>query len=580
MKKIISFVSSKIFISMAIVVFLIAGGAWWYFNNDSKNVQNTFAQQTATVAKGDLTLSVSGSGAIASANKSNVVSEVQGTITEVLISDGAQVKAGDLILKLDDFQAQLNVKQLENSISQTLLTQQYNKKSLDGIKTAAPIDGEVTGLQVSVGDDVSKNTTLLTITDKAKLKLSVPFNNKYRDQLKINQEVKVNVYDTALEVGTTVKGTIATLSKALYKTNDGTEVYNVEVALNNPGTIKEGMIGNVEIDLSGVKLTSAESSTLSYYNNVVVKAATGGTVNKINVTEGQPVTKGTILIEFDNDDLVLEIETTALKLEDYYSQLEAAKNELDKYNVYAPIDGILTLNDLKAGDVLKSGDIIGYTADYDHMQFEISIDELDISKIKVGQSTNVTVDALAETNAKPISGSVSKVSIEGTSTNGVTTYPVTIRIDKADNLKSGMNANAEILIEQRKDVLLVPIQAVSTRGGKGFVYVKKEAGATETGDKAAVNQNNSTADKASGAVQKNSRQNQYANGEMRAVEIGIYNEEYIEVLSGVQEGEAVILPSTSTNQTNTQNQRNFNGGGIGIPGMGGGVPPTGVKIRQ
>ncbi|HYE11303.1 MAG TPA: HlyD family efflux transporter periplasmic adaptor subunit [Patescibacteria group bacterium] len=580
MKKIIPFISSKIFISMAIVVLLIAGGAWWYFNNDSKNVQNTFAQQTATVAKGDLRLSVSGSGAIASANKSNVVSEVQGTITEVLISDGAQVKAGDLILKLDDFQAQLNVKQLENSISQTLLTQQYNKKSLEGIKTAAPIDGEVTGLQVSVGDDVSKNTTLLTITDKAKLKLSVPFNNKYRDQLKINQEVKVNVYDTALEVGTTVKGTITSLSKALYKTNDGTEVYNVEVVLNNPGTIKEGMIGNVEIDLSGVKLTSAESSTLSYYNNVVVKAATGGTVNKINAAEGQPVTKGTILIEFDNDDLVLEIETTVLKLEDYYSQLEAAKNELDKYNVYAPIDGILTLNDLKAGDVLKSGDIIGYTADYDHMQFEISIDELDISKIKVGQSTNVTVDALAETNTKPINGSVSKVSIEGTSTNGVTTYPVTIMIDKADNLKSGMNANAEILIEQRKDVLLVPIQAVSTRGGKSFVYVKKEAGATETGDKAAVNLNNSTADKASGTVQKNSRQNQYANGEMRAVEIGINNEEYIEVLSGVQEGEAVILPSTSASQTNTQNQRNLNGGGIGIPGMGGGVPSTGVRIRQ
>ncbi|MDF2889962.1 MAG: efflux transporter periplasmic adaptor subunit [Clostridia bacterium] len=64
------------------------------------------------------------------------------------------------------------------------------------------------------------------------------------------------------------------------------------------------------------------------------------------------------------------------------------------------------------------------------------------------------------------------------------------------------------------------------------------------------------------------------------MEIGINNEEYIEILSGVQEGEAVILPSTSTNQTNTQNQRNINGGGIAVPGMGGGVPPTGVRIRQ
>ena len=568
MKKIPTFLTSKVIISMVIVILLISGGAWWYFNNsNSKNVKNTFAQQTSVVAKGDIDLSVSGSGAIASANKSNVVSEVQGTITEMFLSDGAQVKAGDLILKLDDFQAQLEVKQLENSISQTLLTQQYNKKSLEGIKTVAPIDGEITGLQVSVGDDTSKNATLLTITDKSKLKLAVPFNNKNRGQLKINQEVTVNVYDTALEVGTTVKGYITSLGESLYKTTEGTEVYNVEVVLNNPGTIKAEMIGNVEISLSGEKLISAESSTLNYYNNVTVKAVTGGTVDKINIYEGQSVAKGTVLVEFSNDDLILEIETTALKLGDYNNQLEAAKNELDKYSIYAPIDGILTLNDLKAGDVLKSGDVIGYAADYDHMQFVISIDELDISKIKPGQSTNVTIDAITETSAKPISGSVSKVAIEGTSTNGVTTYPVTIQIDKADNLKSGMNANAEILIEQRKDVLYVPIEAVIKRAGKSFVSVRKGTGSVE--GKSDIKNSAST------GVQKNSTQGQLANVEMRVVEIGINNEEHIEILSGVKEGEVVILPSTSTGQTGAKNQIIMNNGGMAIPGMGGGaVRPT------
>jgi HlyD family secretion protein len=565
MKKILTFLSSKVFISMAIVILLVSGGAWWYFNsNNSKNVQNAFAQQTSVVTKGDLDLSASGSGAIVSANKSNVVSEVQGTITEAFLSDGAQVKAGDLILKLDDFQAQLKVKQLENNIAQTLLTQQYNKKSLEGVKTIAPTDGVVTDLQVNVGDDISKNATLLTITDKSRLKLSVPFNNKYREKLKINQEVIVNVYDTALEVGTTVKGTITSLGLALYMTAEGTEVYNVGVVLSNPGTIKDGMIGNVEISLSGEKLVSAESSTLNYYNNVTVKAATGGTVNKINIQEGQSVAKGAVLVEFSNDDLILEIETTDLKLEDYNNQLVAAKNELDKYDIYSPIDGILTLNDLKAGDVLKSGDVIGYTADYDHMQFEISIDELDISKIKIGQSTNVTIDALAETNGKPISGSVSKVAIEGTSTNGVTTYPVTIQIDKADNLKSGMNANAEILIEQRKDVLFVPIEAVNKRGGKSFVSVRKGTGSVE--GKTVIKNSASTGEL------KNTKQNQLANVEIRAVEIGINNEEYIEILSGVKEGEIVILPTISTGQAGAKNQMIMTKETmIGVPGMGGGA---------
>jgi HlyD family secretion protein len=569
MKKIPTFLSSKIVIPVVVVILLISGGTWWYFNNDnSKKVESAFAQQTSVVAKGDIDLAVSGSGAIASANRSNVVSEVQGAIVAVFLRDGEQVKAGDSILKLDDYQAQLKVKQLENSISQTLLTQQYNKKSLEGIKTVAPIEGEITDLQVSVGDDISKNATLLTITDKSRLKLTVPFNNKHRDQLKTNQEVSVNVYDTALEVGTTVKGTITSVGKALYKTNEGADVYNVEVVLNNPGTIKEGMIGNVEISLSGEKLISAESSTLNYYNNATVKAVTGGAINKINIFEGQSVTKGTVLVEFSNDDLILEIETTALKLEDYYNQLEAAQNELDKYNIYATIDGILTLNDLKAGDVLKSGDVIGYTADYDHMQFEVSIDELDISKIKVGQSTNVTVDALNETSARPISGSISKVAIEGTSTNGVTTYPVIVQIDKADNLKSGMNANAKILIEQRKNVLYVPIQAVTKRAGKSFVSVR--TGTQEAEGKS--NLKNSTAT----VEQKNTKQGQLGNVEMRAVEIGINNEEYIEILSGVKEGEVVILPATSSGQTGAKNQLIMNKETvIGVPGMGGGaVRPT------
>jgi HlyD family secretion protein len=565
MKRVIAFISSKVFICMLIIILLISGGSWWYFNKDSNNIKDTFSQQTSVVTKGDLALSVTGSGAIASSNKSNVVSEVGGTITQVFLSDGAQVKAGDIILKLNDFQAQLDVKQLENSISQTILTQRYNKKSLEGIKTLAPIDGEITSLQVNVGDDVGKNATLLTITDKSKLKLTVPFNNKFREQLKINQAVTVNIYDTTLEVGTTAKGYITALGKALYKTAEGAEVYNLEVALNNPGTIKEGMIGNVEIAVSGEKLISTESSALSYYNNVTVKAATGGTVEKLNVYEGQSVPKGTVLMEFGNEDLNLEIETTALKLEDYYNQLEAAKNELDKFSIYAPIDGILTLNDLKAGDVLKAGDTIGYTADYDHMQFEIAIDELDIAKLKLGQSTNVTIDAFAETNVKPIRGTVSKVSIEGTSTNGVTTYPVTIQIEKADNLKSGMNANAEILIEKRNDVLFVPIQAVHKRAGKSFVSIRKQDGSMKEAKN--INGENN----ASGTVQKSFKQNQLTNIEMREVEVGINNEEYIEILSGVKEGEVVILPSISTGQTGAKNQMMMKETVIEMPGMSGGA---------
>jgi len=538
--------------------------------------------------------SVSGSGAISSSNKANVMSEIAGRVVQAFFKDGDLVNAGDVILRLDDSEARLNVKQLENSISQLQLTQQYNQKSLDATKIIAPIDGEVTDVQISVGDEINKNASILTITDKSKLKLTVPFNNNLRSQVKVGEAVSVNIYDSTQEKGTTMQGSIAFVSEALYKTKEGTEVYNVEVLVSNPGDLKEGMAANVEAHVGGQSIKSTETGTLSYNNNVTVKTATSGQVAAINVSKGQPISKGTLLAELNNEDMVLSMQTNDLKLQDYYTQLETAQSNLNKYVIYAPLSGVLTLeDDIKAGEVLKEGTVLGYVADYDHMQFEISVDELDISKVKVGQEADVTIDALEETSTKPYSGVVSKIAIEGTSSDGVATYPVTIQINKSDNLKSGMNANAEITIEKKENTLFIPIEAVSKRGGKSIVYVKKaESASAEASGKQAAAKPEGSSTNASGTSNRsnnaagsggnttkntNGQAGRYANAEMREVETGINNEEYIEILSGLKEGELVIITTNTSSGTSTQNfQRNGGGGGGMVMPAGGGFAPGGM----
>lgn len=536
------------------VILIIAITAVSVSHFKSKSIQkNTAMLSTAIVAKRDLCAAVSGSGPIGASSKYTLTSNVSGTVTKLCFEDGDKVTAGDLIFEIDDKDTQLQIRQLKSSIAQAQLTRNRNIKDLLSGTVIAPIDGEIEDLQVKYGDNISNNGTLLTITDKSKLKLVVSFRNTYRSEICDGQKVKVNVFDTNRDEMHIAEGRISTFSTPNYVTGDGTEMYNAGVVIENPGFLAEGMIANVEMNIGNIKVTSVNSSTLSYLNSMTVKIQSGGTIKDINVEKGQIVKAGDILAEINNEDLELTIQTNDLKLEDLSSQLQTAEEKLSDYKIYAPFNGTLTLNDIRQGNSIKQGDMLGSVANYDIMEFSINVDELDISKIQVGQEARVTIDALPETTDTPLFGAVTKVAVEGTSSNGVSTYPVTVQIEQNKSLKGSMNANAEIIVTQKNGVLCVPVDAVQKRNGKSYVRVLGQAAGTN------------------GA---NRQQGSGQETEMKEIITGISTEEYIEIISGIKEGEAVVLLSSS----NSDNSRQMMPGGIGIP-MGGNPPRDGSFRR-
>jgi len=237
------------------------------------------------------------------------------------------------------------------------------------------------------------------------------------------------------------------------------------------------------------------------------------------------------------------------------------------HKIYAPFSGTLTLNDIEQGNSIKQGDILGSIANYDIMEFSINVDELDIAKIKEGQNVRVTIDALPDTTDKPLKGIVSKIAVEGTSSNGVSIYPVTIKIEKNEALKGSMSANGEIIVNEKKDVLYVPIDAVVKMNGKDYVRVVPGAGGA---GKAARNRNS---DANGTEVKEDTKQNTELQVELREVKTGISNAEYIEIVSGLKEREAVIVTSRSSG---SNNQRGPNMMIMGTPPAGGGN----VRIRN
>ncbi|RCX16531.1 HlyD family secretion protein [Anaerobacterium chartisolvens] len=563
----------------------------------SSGNNSAIQQRTAIASKGDIGVSVSGSGPIVSSNESKITSAVAGKVTNVLFKEGDSVKVGDLLMEIDDSEAKLNVEKIKNSIAQAQLTANSDSKSLQGLDVKAPFSGRVSNITaLKVGDELGKNANILTITDTSRLTANVTFSEAVISDIKVGQKAVVNIQDMMQSVDATV----SYVGSSPFASGSGGRVYNVEVTLDNPGSITDGMSVSVEIDTKSGSQMSAGTGMLEYVSTQVVKSVSGGTVRGINVKENQHVESGETLIQIENDDLHVSAQTTSLKMEDLNSQLESAQKQLSEFKIYSPIDGVIVSQTITVGTTVKNADMLCVVSNTQAMEFEIDIDELDIAKIAEGQKANITIDALPQTTSSPISGEVSKISIQGNPSNGVTTYPVTVKISNTDSLKIGMNANAEIIVNEKKDVVMVPIDAVQTVQGKSFVRLKSSGGSRTgsfpardsegkrssegaVGNASAGRRDSNASAPGPGETAGGNRQQrgqadfsvrqgtEPANSEfvITFVEVGINNDEYIEIISGLQEGDEVIVTSVTASTGQGGANMQFSGGMGGMGGIGG-----------
>jgi HlyD family secretion protein len=152
--------------------------------------------------------------------------------------------------------------------------------------------------------------------------------------------------------------------------------------------------------------------------------------------------------------------------------VETAKDQLDDTNVLAPITGTIIEKDVERGQVISSptkdvggGTVLLKMADLGLVQVRTLVDETDIGKIQVGQSATVTVDAFPN---RPFEGSVLKIEPQAQTEQNVTMFPVLVRIDnRAGLLRPGMNAEVEIHVGERPNVLAVPNAALRTQRDVG-----------------------------------------------------------------------------------------------------------------
>lgn len=222
-----------------------------------------------------------------------------------------------------------------------------------------------------------------------------------------------------------------------------------------------------------------------------------------------------------------------------YEQADKVKKDATLFkigttSVKTPIAGTLITKNVEKGEYVQVNnqsaamtptqvEPIAVVADISTMKVKIEVDELDIGKITEGMDAQIMCDAIA---GKVYTGKVSKIAAEGTSTNGVTTYPVTILIENPEDLKIGMNTDVTILVEKKENVLSIPMDTITKENNKTYVYVKQDN--LQTKDK-----------KEQTSFKIPSSMAELSGYRKIEIEIGKNNNDQIEVLSGLSEGDKI-----------------------------------------
>ena len=481
-------------------VFLISGGG-----NKAASRDVTYAETTPI--RQDVSNSLSGTGTLNPANTYTVKSLVDGKILTGGFEEGDKVEEGDVLYTIDSSDASTNLEKASIALQQA---QRSYDKTVDLQYVRAEVDGTVSSLKVAKGDQVTSGQEVAVIRDSSKMLLNLLFPAADAASFSVGQSADV-VLDGTFE---TLKGTVTAVTGTDELSTGNLLVRTVTIRVNNAGGLTTAQAATASVN--GV--SSIASATFAYQAERTLTAQAGGTVSAINVQEGDAVSKGDILIELTGDDLTESIQSASESLRSAEISMQNQQDNMSNYTITSPISGTIIEKDAKQGDALTSGSTLCVIYDLSYLEMVINVDELQIGALSVGQKVQITADAVAD---KTYVGTVTRVSMKGSSSGGTTTYPITIRIDDTDGLRPGMNANAEIVVAEANNALVVPNAAV-IRGGYVLVSKKSPSAANAVEDM----------DAPEGYV--------YVK-----VETGVSDDSYTEIKSGLQEDDTVAYDTSS-----------------------------------
>lgn len=526
LKKLLSGKKGRRWIVLCVLaVAVIGGGTAFLSRTRAKAAKAETIYTTASVEKRSITNALTGSGTLQPADSYTVTTLVSGEVLSDTFEEGDIVEKDQLLYTIDSSDVSTTETQAQTNYTQALKAKY----------PMADISGTVSEVYVSNGDAVSAGTELCRISASNDLTIDFQFSYAKDGDFYVGQPAKIYLNGYAGYID----GTVAQIGSSSVANGTGMKMTTVRVKAANPGLVSGDCTASAVVG----NYTSYGQTTVKVGTGSTITASASGKVSGLTLMPGDSVSSGQRICTITGDSVDNQLQNAK-------ASLENAQDRLDDYMVTSPITGTVVEKTVKAGDNVGTGSNSNNTLciiyDLTYLEMTLNIDELDIDNVEVGQTVNVTSDAK---EGQTFTGVVTKVSVVGTTSGGTTTYPVTVRIDDTDGLRPGMNVDAEIVLSSADGVLAIPSLAVN-RGDTVLVT--------------------SDSPSAANALEQEAPEG-YAYVQ---VTTGVSDDSYIEITSGLQEGDTVAYLRTASSGSG-----NMMMGGMPSDmggGMGGGMPSGGM----
>lgn len=477
------FKTKKLYIilaALAIVGFIIYGRA--------KNSNKPPEYETVKVERVDLVQNVEATGKVESLSDLSLRFETQGVIERVNVVEGAQIKAGTVLANLKLSELNAAIAQAQANLNQKLAgSTQSEKDYYKAVLDQAAADLENNRIVANAYEDMvsALQTSLVKLDDglvQADNILGIDngsANDDFQTLLSVSDSNKLSLANTQYLIAKSLVAQARSQVGALIATSAET---SIESAFSAATVAYEQMnqllitVGDVlNATATGINLSQSSLSTKKTTIDTTRTSVNTQYTNLINAKQAVADAKVTLkvkealynqaLANYQNKiNPVREVDVAALR-----AALDQVIANRSKAIIIAPIDGVVTSIGKKKGEFIASSEEMVRIFS-PHYEIKVDIPETDIAKLKIGNTTTITLDAFGD-DVK-FSGSVVNMEPGSTDIQDVVYYSVTIALNEngsAKPIKPGMTANVRISTNSRVGVLAVPLRAVRTDGLK---YVK------------------------------------------------------------------------------------------------------------
>ncbi len=518
-----------VFVLAPVLLVILAGAGFLYYTKVKAAPKTTMAStvQTATVRKGNLVLSVTGTGSVLAASEVKLAFEYSGKITELSVKPGDQVKAGDILASLVSSESNATLQAALTSAEVAVLEAQ---KNLDDLKASADAL-EIAQAEVDLQAAQTKLENLLHPTDLAiaQAKEAVLtaedavttaqnaydslFNNKGSqvaiETAKANYilaKQKVDLwqknYDEINADPETDYRKASALSNLTAAKNELAHIEQLLNWYNSAPTDSELAQKTTDLELAKAQLVIAQEALAALQNP---------TTADIDLAKAQVATLQKKLDDLKAGPTELEIKTAEANLANAQAQLVAKQEATKVQTIVSPMDGIVLAVDAQVGDSVSTSPIITI-ANLKQPELQVLVDESDMGNIAIGYSIQVTFDAYPN---QTFTGKITSISPSLNSFQPVSALITTAQLDpftSPDYLPVGLSASVEIVSASAENALLVPVEALRKLDTNKYGVFVMEDGSPV----------------------------------LHLVEVGIQDQTYAEIKSGLNEGDVVTTGIVET----------------------------------